>query len=66
MFFIQIKKFRNIKHCVRTLKTIHYKKMTAQDYMPVLKYWFNVNDLAEIKAEKYPRNNLVTYFNKYF
>lgn len=29
------------------------------DYISVLKYWFNVNDLIEIKAEKYAGNNLV-------
>ena len=35
--------------------------MTSEDYMPVLKYWFAVNDLAEIKADNYPGNNLVIY-----
>jgi hypothetical protein len=42
-----------------TKRVLSTMKASDDDYMPVLKYWFGVEDLSQIKSDKYTGNNLV-------
>jgi hypothetical protein len=62
MLFNYLKIFSNSKLFFQSNRhTTHrvLSKMTINDYMPVLKYWFGVEDLSQIKSDKYTGNNLV-------
>ena len=61
MIFKYLKIFRHLtSNSTRNFTTRAFNKMTtANDYMPVLKFWFGVEELAQIKAETYAGNNQV-------
>ena len=66
MIFNYLKIFRQItlfNQSTNSSLTRAFSKMTTNDYMPVLKYWFGVDDLAKIKEDKYAGNNLVSLLN---
>jgi hypothetical protein len=60
MIFNYLKIFRN-STTNTTLATRAFNKMTANDYMPELKFWIGVEEIAQIKAETYAGNNQVIY-----
>ena len=64
MIFNYLKIFRHSTS--NSTLTRAFNKMTANDYMPVLKFWFGVEELAQIKAETYAGNNQVIYHLKGF
>ncbi len=49
-----------------TTKRVLSTMTENDDYMPVLKYWFGVEDLSKIKSDKYTGNNLVIKSKHFF